>query len=266
MSTCARLGDFGRAAEWYDAAYTWCEPQHAASAYPGICRIHRAGILRIRGDLTNAEAEAQRAAHELEDFLIDVAGEAFYELGEIRLRMGDLATAETMFGEAHARGRDPQPGLAMLRLVEGKAEAARPMIERALAEPGLSMLDRAKLLPAAVEIRLAVNDVAAGDQGASELQIITETYASPALVAQATLARGRVELAAGRPESALPHLRRASRIWTEIDLPLELGRTRLLLSQAYTVLGNVDEAALEARAAAMAMARVGPPAQRRESP
>lgn len=156
------------------------------------------------------------------DFLADVAGEAFYELGEIRLRMGDLPGAGEMFSEAHSRGRDPQPGLALLRLAEGKPEAARSMIERALIEPGLAALDRAKLLPALVEIRVACAEIPAAAEGVSELETITTTYTSPALVASAALARGRVELAGGQAEQAMVHLRRARRIWAEINLPIEL--------------------------------------------
>jgi tetratricopeptide (TPR) repeat protein len=256
MSICERLGDFGRAAEWYDVANTWCEP-HAASGYPGICRVHRAGILRLRGALTQAEHEARRAAEELADFLTDVAGEAFYELGEIRLRMGDLPGAGDMFSEAHSRGRDPQPGLALLRLAEGKVEAACSMIERALVEPGLTMLDRAKLLPAVVEVRVASNEIAGANEAASELETITATYTSPALVAFAALARGRVELARGQAEQAMSHLRRACRVWTELDLPVELAHTRLLLSRVYSALGDTDAAELEERAAGAAMARIG---------
>jgi len=256
MSTCERLGDYGRAAEWYEAAHRWCEP-HAESGYPGICRVHRAGILRLRGALPEAEQEARRAAGELADFLTDVSGEAFYELGEIRLRMGDYPAADAMFGEAHARGRDPQPGLALLRLAQGNREAARSMIERSLGEPGLAALDRAKLLPALVEIAIACGAVDAAAEGASELEAITTTYTSPALVASAALARGTVELARGGAEDALAHLRRARRIWTEIDLPFELARTRLLLSRAYLALGDRDEAAMEERAALAIMSRIG---------
>jgi tetratricopeptide (TPR) repeat protein len=263
MSTCERLGDIGRAAEWYDAAHGWSEP-HADSGYPGICRVHRAGILRLRGALTEAEQEARRAAEELGDFLADVTGEAFYELGEIRLRMGDLPGAGEMFGEAHSRGRDPQPGLALLRLSEGRSEASRSMIERTLIEPGLTGLDRAKLLPALVEIRVACGEIAAAAEGASELEAISTTYRSPALVASAALARGRVELAREQAGQAMLHLRRACRIWGEIDLPLELAQTRLLLARAYTALGNTDEAELEERTAQAAMDRIGAGALRRE--
>jgi len=154
LTACERLGDYGRAAEWHEAAHRWSNP-HEDSVFPGLCRVHWAGILRLRGALTEAEQEARRAAEELGRFLKDVAGEAFYELGEIRMRIGDHQGAEAMYAEAHARGRDPQPGLALLRLAQEKVEAARSMIERSLAEPGLTRLDRAKLLPALVEIATA---------------------------------------------------------------------------------------------------------------
>jgi tetratricopeptide (TPR) repeat protein len=263
LSTCERLGDFGRASEWYDLANVWCEP-HADSGYPGVCRVHRAGLLRLRGALREAEHEARRAANELADFLTDVAGEAFYELGEIRLCMGDLQGAGDMFREAHVRGRDPQPGLALLRLGEGKSEAARSMIERALLERGHTALDRAKLLPALVEVRVACGDLPAAAEAASDLETITATYLTPALGASAALARGRVELARGQAEQAMLHLRRACRIWSEINLPLDLAQTRLLLSRAYSALGNTDEAELEEQAARAVMERIVAGALRQE--
>ncbi|HEX6106460.1 MAG TPA: protein kinase [Gemmatimonadales bacterium] len=255
MSTCVRLGDVGRAAEWYEVASAWSRP-HAESGYPGICRVHRAGMLRRRGALTAAEQEARRATEELGDFLTDLAGEAYYELGKIRLRMGDMPGAAHMFAEAHARGRDPQPGLALLRLAEGRSEAARTMLERVIVEPGLAALDRAKLLPALVEVRVACGEIAAAADGVSELETITTTYTSPALVASAALARGRIELARGQAEHAMVHLRRACRLWAEVDLPIELAQTRLLLARAYSALGNADEAQLEERAARAAMDRI----------
>ncbi len=258
MSTCERLGDYGRAAEWHRAADNWCEP-HADSGYPGICRVHQAGILRLRGALTEAEQQARRAADELAEFLSDVAGEAYYELGEIRRRLGDLAAAGQMFSEAHARGRDPQPGLALLRLAEGKPETGGWMIERALGEVGSDPLDRAKLLPATVQLRLACSDVEKATEAVLELDTITTTYTSPALVAWATVARGRVELARGNAGAAILYFRRACRIWTEISLPVELAETRQLLSRTYAALGNVEEAEMEERAARTTLDRVVAP-------
>jgi len=256
MSTCERLFDVGRAAEWQQAAHLWSKP-HTESGFPGICRVHGAGVLRMRGALTEAEQLARRAADELEGFMVDVAGAAFYELGEIHLRKGDLSVAETLFGEAHVRGREPQPGLALLRLAQGNGQAARAMIERALAEPSLTVLGRAKLLPALVEIAVSCGAIDSAAEGATELEEITGTYRTPALVASAALARGMVELARGRAEEAINHLRRARRIWGEIELPFELARTRQLLSRAYSLLGANDEAGLEDRAAKVTLSRIG---------
>jgi tetratricopeptide (TPR) repeat protein len=256
ITTCDRLGDYGRAAEWHEAAHHWTE-SHPDSVFPGICRVHRAGILRLRGALGEAEQEARRATEELGQFLKDVAGEAFYELGEIRMCMGDRQGAEAMFGEAHLRGRNPQPGLALLRLAQENTEAARSMIERSLADPGLAPLDRAKLLPALVEIAVACGAVDQAATAAQELETITQTYGSPALVASAALARGAVELARGSAEQALQHLGRARRIYAEIDLPFELARTRTLLARAHTALGDRDGAAMEERAAHAITSRIG---------
>jgi tetratricopeptide (TPR) repeat protein len=130
------------------------------------------------------------------------------------------------------------------------------MIERALIELGLTPLDRARLLPAVVEIRLACGNLSGADGAALELEAITKTYTSPALAASAALALGRVELARGRAEQAMVHLRRACRIWGDIELPIELAQTRLLLSRAYSAMGNADEAALEQRTAHATMERV----------
>ncbi len=256
ISTCERLGDYGRAAEWHDAAHQWTEP-HSDSVFPGICRVHRAGLLRLHGSLPEAEDMARRAVDELGEFLRDVAGEAFYELGLIRLRMGDYDRADAMFAEAHARGREPQPGLALLRLAQGQGETGRTMLERALAEPVLDALARAKLLPALVEIAVACGATDAAAQAAEEMEKITETFSSPALVAAAALARGTVELARGKPAESLGHLGRARRIWQEIDLPFELAQTRLLLAKAHSALGESDEAAMEQRAALAITSRIG---------
>jgi tRNA A-37 threonylcarbamoyl transferase component Bud32/tetratricopeptide (TPR) repeat protein len=256
MDTCHRLGDVGRAAEWQEVGRSWSEP-YAESGFPGICRVYRAAILRLRGDLPEAEREAQRAAQELEGFLIDVAGEAYYELGEIHLRKGDLRMAEVMFTEAHMRGRGPQPGLALLRLAEGKGEAALGMIGRALADPGPSALDRAKLLPAAVEIQVAQGRLDLASATAIELETITLTYASPALLAASALASGMVELASQQPREALKLLRRAQQLWNDIELPYELARTRLRIGQAHSLLGEFEEAGLEERSAAATLTRIG---------
>jgi tetratricopeptide (TPR) repeat protein len=256
MTACDQVADYRRAAEWHDAAKQWGDP-HADSVFPGICRVHRAELLRVRGALSDAEAEARRAAEEVGDLLPAVAGEAYYEMAEVRLRMGDFERADALFREAHRRGRHPLPGLALLRLAQGEAEAAHHLIDRALEDETLPRFGRARLLPARVEISLACNAVAAAREAAEELGVIANLYDSSAMRASATLAMGMVELAEGRPDTAAHSLRQAQRQWTEIDLPYEVARSRVRLAQACEALGHQEEADLEFDAARVAFERLG---------
>jgi tetratricopeptide (TPR) repeat protein len=256
MSTCESLADYRRAGEWNDAAREWCEP-HAESGFPGICRVHRAQLLRLRGAWPEAELEARHASAELQDFLSDVAAEAYYELGEIRLRMGDLDSAESLFRQAHELGRDPVPGLALLRFAQGRTERASAILERALSDTSMSRLDRARLLPAHAEVSLASGAAEVGRAAAEELAEIAEAYGSPALAARAAFALGLVELGEGEPMSAAVTLRRAWRLAKESELPYEAARARVALGMAYRACGNGEDAELELQAAVASFERLG---------
>ena len=118
ISTCRDLADYRRATEWADAATRWCERQ-SIRGFPGVCRVHRAEIMRLVGSWTEAASELERACEELSTFTPQHAAAAFHELGEVRLRMGDLASAEEAFRQADEMGEDPQPGRAMLLLRRG---------------------------------------------------------------------------------------------------------------------------------------------------
>jgi tetratricopeptide (TPR) repeat protein len=256
MGTCEKLADYQRAAEWSEAARRWCE-LHTESGFPGICRVHRAELMRLRGSWSNAETEALRAAQELQGFYHIAAGEAFYEIGEIRLRMGDLTRAEEVFRQAHELGREPVPGLALLRLAEGKIDRARVLIDRAVADRPEGSLDRARLLPARVQIALAAGDLALARGTATELEAIAVQYGSTALHASAAQARGAVQLAEGGGDGAVPNLRRACKLWQEVQLPYETATARLLLAAAYRATACAEDAELELRAATSTFTGLG---------
>lgn len=264
MSTCQKLADYRRAAEWNEAARRWCEP-HAQSGYPGICRVHRAELLRLRGSFSEAELEARRASQELQDFLSDVTAEAYYELGQIRLHMGDFETADNLFHQAHELGRDPLPGLALLRLAQGRTDSARALLDRALSDPLLAPLDRARLLPAQAQAASAAGATEATRAAADELATIAAAYGSPALAAQAALARGLVELGESEPAKAAASLRRAWKLAKDCDLPYDAARARVLLGRAYRACGNSEDADLELHAAATSFERLGAAADARST-
>jgi class 3 adenylate cyclase len=253
---CGDATDYRRAAEFADAAKRWVDRQ-SISGFPGMCRVRRVELIRMRGDWAEAEGEARRACAELEEFCLDYAGEGYYQIGEIRLRMGDLAAADEAFAKAHQFGRDPQPGLAMLRHAQGKTAAGAKMLARALGDPAVPPLPRARLLPAQVELALTLDDRATADTAATEMDQISEQYGTHVLRASAAISRGLVALAAGDPESAIGILRRGWRIWQETDAPYEAAQARVHLARAFIAADDLESAALELEAAEVTFLQLG---------
>ncbi len=253
---CEDLTDYRRASEFADAAKRWCDRQTIAG-FPGMCRVRRVEIIRLRGAWAEAEAEARQACAELQDFCLDYAGEGFYQIGEIRLRMGDLDGAEKAFSQAHEMGRDPQPGLALLRHAQDRTDSGAKLLARALGDLTAVPLVRARLLPAEVELALALRDHGRAESAAGELERIAARYGTHVLRAAAGMARGRVALADGEYEAAIESLRRAWRTWQEIDAPYEAAQTRTSLGEAYLAAGDPEAAEAELSAAATAFERLG---------
>ncbi|HKX09431.1 MAG TPA: adenylate/guanylate cyclase domain-containing protein, partial [Stellaceae bacterium] len=255
IGTCEGMADYKRAGEWTDAAGRWCERQ-SITAFPGLCRVHRAEIVRLHGAWQEAEVEARGAYEELRGFIVEYAAEALYVIGETRLGRGDLVEARDAFRQAHDLGREPNPGLALLRLAEGDVDAAAVAIKRGLAG-ARQPLARARLLPAQVTIALAAGDQATASAAAAELESISSTYATSALKARALCARAAVFMAEGDSESAVRSLCEALPLWREIEAPYEEAKTRVELGRAYQAGGDREGALLELRAAHTAFARLG---------
>jgi class 3 adenylate cyclase len=256
IATSFDIADIARAGNWTEAAKRWCERQ-SISGFPGICRVNRAEVMRLRGSWPEAEEEIRTAVAELDGFAPSVAASAFYELGELRLRMGDLAGADEAFRQAHGLGVEPQPGLALLRLANGEVEAAHRGLRRALSDEAGNRLSRARLLPASVEISLAVGELEEARAASEELAEIAEDYGTPALAAHAAAAAGAVALAEHDAEAALRDLRQAIRLYQEVETPYEAARVRLLAAEAYQLDGDADAAELELRAAQATFDRLG---------
>lgn len=256
INICRDLADFGRAGEWTDAAQRWCERQ-SISGFPGMCRVRRAEIVRLRGAWAEAEAEARRACEELGDWWAEISGEGFYDIGEIRRRLGDFEAAEESFRQASELGREPEPGLALLRLGQGNIAAARSGIGAALANETLDRLARARLLPAAVEVAVAADDIGEARAWAEELDSVAETYATAAMRAYAATALGHVELVEGNSGVAAKTLRRSWQLWNEVNAPYESAQARELLGRAFRAEGNEGDAVLHLEAARKTFDQLG---------
>jgi ATP/maltotriose-dependent transcriptional regulator MalT len=206
--------------------------------------VHRAQVLQVRGDWAEAVAEVERARQWLSDPPQSAVGMAHYQLGELHRLRGELPLAEEAYRQAHAAGREPQPGLALLRLLEGRAEAAAAAIESALDAAG-DQLARARLLPAYAEIMLAVGRRDAASAAADELDELAGDGGATMLGAVANQTRGALLLAAGEPRAALGPLRAALDAWQELGAPYEAAQARVLVAGACRQLDDRDRVELE---------------------
>jgi ATP/maltotriose-dependent transcriptional regulator MalT len=247
ISACEELGDLRRSAEWTDATSRWSQ-RHPFAVFPGLCRVHRASALQWRGAWADAEREATLACAELAEVNLPNAAAGFVEIGEIRRRLGDLDGAEEAFRKAEELCGQPQAGLALLRLAQGKTDAAIAIIQRALEAEAWNRLARARLLAASAQIAIAAGDTAAAATAADELEAIAVSYDSPSLLASVATSRGRVQVAQG-DSAACATLRLALTRWQELDVPYEVATARMLLGLACRDADD-DDAAVASFAAA----------------
>lgn len=256
MSVCRETADYRRGSEWADVSKRWCERQDI-TGFPGICRVHRAEFLRLTGAWADAASEAERASEELQRFHPAAAGGAFHELGEVRLRMGDLEGAEESFGQARALGTEPQPGKALLLVARGRTDAAAASIKGSLEEITWHKLARARLLPAQAEIAKALGDLPTAEAAAAELEVIAEEFGTAAIRAAAAHSSGLAALLREDAAEAIQRFRDARRLWREIDAPYEGAISTVLLAEARSAAGETEAASLELEAARAAFERLG---------
>jgi DNA-binding CsgD family transcriptional regulator len=254
---CEEIYEVRRAQEWTAALARWCEQQPDVVSFRGRCSVHRARLMQLHGDWPHALDQARLAAGSFAKAMQPgaIAG-AWYVQGEIHRLRGEFAQAEEAYREASRLGLEPQPGWALLRLAQGDEEASAASVRRATAEISDRGV-RAGLLPAYVEILLAVGEVDEARAACAELARIAEGFDSNMLRALHAHACGAVALAAGDAGGALTNLRQAAQAWHDLEAPYEAARTRVLIGEACRALGDEDAFALELDAARSTFEELG---------
>ena len=256
IDTCRQVYALGRAREWTAAFSRVCDQQPEMVAFSWSCMVHRAEIMQLQGAWPDAMTEACRACERAQRAERKPPGAALYQQAEIHRLRGEFAKAEDAYHAASERGCEPQPGLALLRLAQGRADAACAAIRR-LTSATSDRLRRAKLLPAHLEIMLSMGDVEEARVARDELRELAHAFDSDVLRAVVAQADGAIALAEGRARAALDPLRCAFEQWERLEAPYEAARVRVLIGQACRALGDDEAAALEHKAARAVFERLG---------
>ena len=257
IAGCQEVYALERAREWTQALARWCDAQASLVAFTGTCLIHRAQVLQVAGAWTDAASEAERAHERLLRLRPPRSGGlAHYQLGEIHRLRGAFDAAEAAYGAAAKAGYDPQPGLALLRVAQGRQAQARASVDRVLLSTS-PPLQRIPYLAAGVEICVACGDAGAARAHSEELERIASELGTPALRALSDDARGALELAAGNAAEALVFWSRAAEVWQAIPAPYAHARTLVNVARACRSLGDLDGCALRREAARAALAELG---------
>jgi DNA-binding winged helix-turn-helix (wHTH) protein/ATP/maltotriose-dependent transcriptional regulator MalT len=246
---CQNRGDWARAAHWTEGFTRWSDRATTAT-YPAVCRLHRAEVQTISGELSTAERALTEVREELVRSAPWAVGDAERLHGDVLRARGDLEAAEQAYRRAHVVGWDPCPGWAELLIERGEVTEAMRALERAIEDPSWPCRQRRRLLLAALARASALAEDPARAREALERAVtIEDGELTPAQCGALERARGELAAAEGRTDEAIRTLRAALRYWRELHAPLEIAPLHERLAALLRAAGDSVGAALELEAA-----------------
>lgn len=247
VANCKECLDVERSQEWTRVLDEWCATQPGLVPFQGACVVHRSEVHQLRGEWARAIDEIDHLiAHPGPNH--NTIGEAHYQRAELHRLRGEYPAAEAAYREALSRGKDPQPGLALMRLAQGRPDSAMLALRRATDEPRPRQT-LTRLWRALVDVALAAGDLACASDASARLDEVAALSDATFLRASAAMGRGKVALKAGRPQDALGSLRSALEGFSATGSPYDVAQCQVVIAAACEALGDRETARLEREAA-----------------
>jgi tetratricopeptide (TPR) repeat protein len=230
-------GDWTRAIQWNESFDQWCR-RSKVNAFPGICRMHHAEILAVRGDLQDAERAIVESADELGIAAAYLEGEAYRILGDIQRLRGDWPEAERSYRHAQELGWEPQPGYAELLLDRGEPERAVRSLEMTLLNDAWHVQQRrATLLAMLARCAARAGDTGKAQSSLQEFDALeAEGLSTPAILALRAEAAAETAFALDRTADAILQMKKALQVWASVAAPLITARLRARLAAMLDVM------------------------------
>jgi DNA-binding CsgD family transcriptional regulator len=246
ISSCASCAEFERAVQWVRAADRFSERYGCPFLY-AYCRTLYGNVLVATGRWGLAEAELKTAVEITRDSLPPLHALALASLAELRLAQGRIEEA----GRLIAGLADQAPAArvrAAIQLARGEPKLAAATAQRGLDGAGEDRLESAPLLELLGEAEIALGDDEAAVQRGRELSQLGAELDCRTIQARGERLAGHALAADAGPPAARRQLELALQMFVRLGMPIEAGRTRLLIAEALRRL-EPEVATSEARAA-----------------
>ena len=257
LNACELVSDIERAAQWCQVADDFVTRYGCPFLY-AECRIYYGSVLTAKGRWDDAERELNTGVRITDGACPGLHSRALARLAALRLRQGRLEEAEGLLAgmgggiEAEA---EASVLAAAVSLARGDAPAAVRRLEQRLRHLQGHQLRLGGALDLLVDAYLKAGRVDAAAGAAARLAVTAAAASSRQLAALAACARGRVALARG-DGAAVTDLEAALKLWSSLELPLEVARTRFELARALAA-SELDAAIEHARLALAGFGSLG---------